>query len=171
MRRFVSSRRLTQILTAIAVVSVLVAWLIPPVQWVSDGEIRVPVKVFVFDAVGNRPISNAECLVFRSLPAWDADMVSDFSEQGSLNSPIDSWPEKSRAITDATGICVIEHSFLSTASDRNPKGSAHLMFSWVRVEAIGYGGVVVPVRFESRQTSKLRKEGEILAPIGLMPTK
>jgi hypothetical protein len=43
------------------------------------------------------------------------------------------------------------------------------MNDWVRVEAAGYGGVVVPVRYEERLASELRKEGQVLLSIGLIP--
>ncbi len=41
--------KLVEILVVIAIVAVLIALLLPPVEWVSDGTRVLPVRVFVFD--------------------------------------------------------------------------------------------------------------------------
>ena len=148
--------------------SISVAILLQRARWASDGEILLPVRVFVFDAVHLRPISNVECLVFRSPPAIDPHTLADHYPG---NSAVGKWPDECRGITDANGFCVIEHNFGTSANHEHPNPHAHLMNAWVRVEAIDFGGVVVPVGYDERLTSTLRKDGLILISIGLMPKK
>jgi|GEM_PF-3674757 len=167
--RFMGRLGLIEILVIIASISVLTALLTASTKWASDGDIRVPVKIFVFDAASCRPIPNAECLVFWSPLVLDATNLTDDCHSRSL--AISEWPESSRSVTDPTGTSVIEHKFNTSASYKNPITRAHLANAWVRVEATGFGGVVVPVRYEGKPTSELRKDGKISVSIGLISAK
>ncbi|MDB5347022.1 MAG: hypothetical protein JWP89_5399 [Schlesneria sp.] len=82
--------------------------------------------------------------------------------------PISDLPQKYFATTNEKGVAVIEHEFSTGASHRRPVSHAHLNFNWVRVEAKGYGGAIVPVRDESQPTAALRKQGEVLVKVGLI---
>jgi hypothetical protein len=166
MSAFLQRSRLAESILLALFVGGVVALLIPSGKWVSDGSIRLPIRIFVFDAAGRRPIANAECAVFWSPPVLDENNSVDRFPSGP---PIDDLPKKCRGVTDATGFCVIEYTFATSASHDRPHPHAFLMNDWVRVEAAGYGGVVVPVRYEERLASELRKEGQVLLSIGLIP--
>lgn len=166
-RRVINRAGLIQSLVIIAIISVLFALLLEPAKWASDGDIRVPVRIFVFDAANCRPIPNANCLVCWSPLVLEAtDLTGDCPSRGLS---ISEWPEDCRSVTDENGTSVIEHKFNTSASDKNPITRAHLSSTWVRVEATGFGGAVVPLRYEGRPTSELRKEGRISVSIGLIP--
>ena len=45
------------------------------------------------------------------------------------------------------------------------------MNEWVQVEADGFGGVAVPVGYDERPTSEMRKDKQIIVSIGLIPIK
>jgi hypothetical protein len=166
MRYFTKKWGRIEVLLVVANLCVLLALLVEPVKWASDGDIRLPVKIFVFDAFNCRPIPNAECLLFRALPVLDASNLTDDCPNCSS---IGECPNECRSVTDATGFSVIEYKFHTSASDKNPITRAHLTSTCVRVEATGFGGVVVPLRYEGRPTSELRKEGKISVSLGLIP--
>jgi hypothetical protein len=81
------------------------------------------------------------------------------------------WPQFRRGTTDAAGSTIIEYEFGTSASHEHPSPRAHLMNYSVQVEADGFGGVVVPVGNDERQTSEMRKDGEVVVSIGLLPIK
>lgn len=159
-----------EVTVIVVICAVLYAILAEKPKWVSDGTIRIPVRVFVFDVTNRRPISNAECLVFRAGPILDASSLTKDNPVLD-NAPMKEWPESCRGTTDETGSTAIEHTFGTSASYTHPYTRAHLMNAWVRVAADGFGGVVVPVGYDEGRTSELRKEGEIVVSIGLFPMK
>ena len=55
-------------LVLVAIAAVFVALATPRVRWASDGEIRIPVHVFIFDADHGSPIPAARVTIFRSTP-------------------------------------------------------------------------------------------------------
>ena len=160
-------RRLTLLewLVVIAIVAVVILLLIPAVKWAADGDIRFPVRVFVFDAAHGTPIANAQVGVFRAPSRPDVR---------SLEAGRDSYDPKIRVrdsdsgTTDAGGAVVINNEFTTGANYLRPTMYAHLRGTWVHVQADGYGGVVVPVRHDSLPTATLREQKELLVPVGLM---
>jgi len=157
-------------LAILAICAVLYAILAATPQWASDGTIRIPVRIFAFDAANHRPIPNAKCLIFRATPVSNASSLTNdhaiFNGQ-SMN----EWPQFCRGTTDATGSTIIEHEFGTSASHEHPNPHAHLMNYSVQVEADGFGGVVVPVGNDERRTSEIRKDGEVVVSIGLLRTE
>lgn len=154
----------------VVVLAVLYALLSPKPTWVSDGTIRIPVRVFVFNATNRRPISNAECAVFHASPILDASSLAN-DHPVFDNVPMKEWPQSCRGTTDETGSVAIEYTFRTSASNKHPNSRAHLMNEWVRVEADGFGGVAVPVGYDEGPASEMRKDGEFVVAIGLFPIK
>lgn len=165
-------RRLTLIewLMIVTILAILAALLLPPVQWVSDGDIRIPVRVFVFDAKAAKPLSQAHVIIFRAPPLTDAKLLSEFPERYDPAQPERLYGVFEGA-TGADGMAVIESTFSVSASHRNPVPQAHTSWAWVAVQAKGYGSVVVPVSYESQPTAELRKRGELPVTVGLLPTE
>jgi Flp pilus assembly pilin Flp len=151
----------------VAIIAVLIALLYPQTQWVSDGSIRLPVRVIVIDAEQGTPISGAKVLVSRGPWAKDPKALDELRDRFASGF-IDDLPQKYFATTDEKGVAVIEHEFFTSASDRRPVSHAHLDYNWVRVEAEGYRAAFVPVRDESQPTALLRKQGEVLVQIEMI---
>lgn len=168
--RSLRKQTLLEWLMIVAIIAVLIALLTPETKWASSGELRLPVKVFVFDIVQCTPIPNAKVTVFRATPVGDQAALAEWQDQFKIG-PISELPQQFLATTDAQGIAVIEYEFRTGASHKRPVTHAHVNFAWVRVEADGFGGAAIPVRHESQPASILRQQGEILVQIGLVPTK
>jgi hypothetical protein len=150
------------------IIAILVTLLTPQTRWASSGDIRLPVRVFVFDAIQCTPISDAKVMLFRAAPVANRGSLAERQEQFQIGL-IGQLPQKFWTATDADGIAVVEYEFRTGASHNRPVNHAHLNFTWVRVEADGFGGAQVPVRHESQPTSVLKQQGEILIQIGLVP--
>lgn len=165
-------RRLTLIewLVRITIVSILAALLLPPVQWVSDGYLRISVRVFVFDAKAAKPLSQAHVKLFRAPPLTDAKLLSEFPERYDPDQPERLYGVV-EGVTGADGIEVIEYEFSVSASHRNPVSQAHTSWAWVAVQAKGYGSIIVPLSYESLPTAELKRQGELPVTVGLLPTE
>lgn len=150
-------------LVILLIVGILAALLLlVPAQWVSDGVITLPVRVLVFDPLSEQPIVNAQVAIMKAPPVSSLDDVHQLH---------DRLPPVLKSTTGQTGSVVIKFTFETNASNQRPVKRAHVGNAWVVVEAAGYGGVVVPVRYASQSTAELRKQGELLVTIGLLRVK
>ena len=156
----------TEWLVVIAIICVVVALSVPPVQWGSSGVIVVPVRVIVFDAAIATPIKGAKVLIVRSPPAEVDGFMTDL--QARVPASIEDYPEEHRSVTDANGQAIFKYKFRTGAVNKHPIPSAHLSFYWVVVQAHGYGGSVTPLRYESVPNKELRQRGELIVPVGLL---
>lgn len=177
MKQFVSSIRrslrkqtLLEWVVIVAILAVLVALLTPETKWASSGDLRLPVKVFVFDANQYKPIPDAKVTVFRAFPVGDQASLVRWQDQFKIG-PISELPHQFWTTTDAQGIAVIDYEFRTGASHKRPVTHAHVNFTWVRVEADGFGGAAIPVRHDSQPSSALKQKGEVLVQVGLIPMK
>ncbi|MCA8991267.1 MAG: hypothetical protein KDA88_04775 [Planctomycetaceae bacterium] len=148
-----------------AIVVVLVALLIPQAKWASDGEITVLVVVTVFDAATANPIQGARVAVLRGTDAELSDENRDWLDRISYD--VETLDENG-VTTDIRGKAEVETVFRTSASNVHPGGRAHTDFYWVLVSADGYGGVVVPVRYQSIESHVLREKGNLPVSIGLI---
>jgi hypothetical protein len=155
-----------EVAVVIAIVLFLATLLFWPARWVSDGEVDVPVRVFVFDAQDARPIAGARVGVIHFWPVHSSETLAEYRQEFPVR--IDDIPAASRGVTDSEGTVTIMHRFRKSASDRTPKGLAHLWLEWVFVETPGYTGVAMPVRYESVPLPSLRDEGTVPMTIGLV---
>ena len=155
---------LIEALVVIAIITATIALLLPEVKWAASGDITVPVKVMVFDAVRDRPIPGARVEIFRAFPIYDLKSLKD--DQGPMNR---SWRHV-EGTTNAAGEAIIETKFTTGANHERPEMYAHLSFYWAKIEADGYGGVVIPVRHEGVPSKHLRN-GELRMTVGLLPLK
>jgi hypothetical protein len=158
-----------EIRVVIAVVLFLAWLLLWPARWVSDGERDLPVRVFVFDAKTARPIAGARVGIMHFPPVHSPESLAERRKDFPVR--VDDIPAASRGVTDADGTVTIVHRFRKSASDRHPKGLAHLSLEWVFVETPGYTGVAMPVRYESLPMPSLREEGKVPVTIGLVRAK
>ncbi len=166
--RSLRKQTLLEWVVIVAILAVLIALLTPATKWASSGDLRLPVKVFVFDAIQCTPISNAKVTVFRATPVGDSASLAEWQDHFKIG-PISELPHQFWATTDAQGIAVVDYEFRTGASHKRPVTHAHVNFAWVRVEADGFGGAAIPVRHESQPSSVLKQQGEILVQIGLIP--
>lgn len=166
-KRYLTQLKTIECVVIVAIIAVLVALLVPQTQWVSDGSIRLPVRMFVFDADRGTPIANARLIVFRGPVVSNPQALAEV-QPFIVSGPVSERPLQDIATTDETGSAVIEHEFYTGASHKRPTRHAHLDYAWVRVEADGFGGAVIPVRHESQSTAVLQKQGEIVVQIGLI---
>lgn len=74
-------------------------------------------------------------------------------------------------MSDGSGVVEISHKFGIAGSHLHPNPRAHLANASVRVEAAGFGGVVLPVGYDEVPVSKLRNSGSVKIAIGLVPVK
>jgi len=159
---------LVESLAITLIVMTLGVLLVPQQKWAASGDIRVPVRVFVFDAVRGRPLPEARVAIFWAPPLIDSntfDAVRDhYDPHQRVGRAIDLWQT-----TTADGTVLIEQIFRTGANYERPEMWAHLRWYWVCVQADGYGGVVVPLRHDSQPTATLRKQAELMVPVGLMP--
>lgn len=151
--------------TIMAITALLVLFLVSNRQWGSSGEIRIPVRIMVFDASQGKPISDAHVAIFHAPPLLDLKALETEPARYQSESYV---LDDGRGITDANGLAVFEYEFQTGASHERPTTHAYLQFAWVHVHADGYGGVVVPVRQESMPTKTLREQKELAVPIGLI---
>ncbi|MBS0264218.1 MAG: hypothetical protein JSS02_19935 [Planctomycetes bacterium] len=159
---------LIELLAIIAIVAVIAALLIPPAKWGGSGSIRIPVRVLVFDASRGTPIANARVAMFYAPPLHDMKWLE---ESPDLYDSTNRARHDGVGTTDADGAAVIEYEFATLASYNNPTWRARLQSAWVHVQADGFGGAVIPVRYESEPTAKLRDQKELLVTIGLTPER
>lgn len=157
-------QNLIKILTLVAIVAVLVALILPATKWAASGNIRFPVRVFVFDAAHGSPIANAHVGIFWAPSRPDVKSLADGRDS---YDPENRIREGESGTTDSGGTVVINYNFTTGANHERPTMYAHLRVAWVHVHAEGYGGVVVPVRHDSLPTAILRKQKELLVPIGM----
>lgn len=166
MWKSVTGLRRVEWIAVVATFIIVAIVLLYPARWASDGDILLPIRIFVYDAVHGHPIANAACLVFRSPPVFDASALHEhFLSDG----PISDWPASQRGTSDETGKVEISYKFGTSASHLHPSPRAHLANASVRVEAAGFGGVVVPVRYAESPVSDLRDNGPVRISIGLIP--
>lgn len=156
--------RIIEALVLFALAAVVVALILPGAQWAASGSMRVPVRVFVFDASRGTPISNAHVAIFYAPPLVTPESLEVNRD---LYDPQNRGRDRNSATTDAKGTAVIEYEFRTGANHERPTMHAHLRWAWVHVHAEGYGGFVVPVRHESLPTKALRDQKELLVPVGL----
>lgn len=149
-------------LFAIAVIIVL-----PNLPWSTSGEIHVPVRIFVFDATRRLPIAAAKVAVFRSPPVLGPNSLAADDRDYRPN-PAAPIADTVRSTTGADGMAVIEFDFKTSANNRRPQAQAHTRWVWLEIYAEGYGTVVIPVRHDSTPIAELRKQGELLVPVGLV---
>ncbi len=162
-------RRLTliELLAIVVIIAVLAAILIPPVKWASSGRMQIPVRVLVFDAATVEPILGAQVAVFWAPPVSDEMPLAENHNQ--YNPDHLQLRDVARGVTRTDGIVVINYEFRTGANDKSPTPKAHLRWAWVEVKAEGYGGVTVPVSYESQPTAQMRKRGELPVTVGLLP--
>ena len=173
--RFISqyfrTKAFVECLVALAIIAALAALIRPGMQWASSGSIRVPVRVFVFDATHGMPIADARVAIFRAPPLFGSNSLEDHRNRYNPTSFDQMSPVGEgfgKGTTEADGTVVIEYDFRTGASHRRPEPHAHLEYAWVHIHAVGLGGVVVPVRHESQPTATMRKQKELLVPVGLI---
>jgi len=167
-RRRLSKLTLLEWLVMLAIIAVVVALIVPAGKWAASGDIRFPVRVFVFDAAHGTPIANARVGIFWAGP-WHPSKRLD--EQPDQYDPRRRVREEFSGVTVTDGTVVINYEFRTGANYVRPTMYAHVNFAWVHVQADGYGGVVVPVRHDSLPTSTLREQKELIVPVGLMPVE
>lgn len=144
-----------------AVITVLIALLLPEVQWASSGFITIPVEVTVFDSESGEPIENASVYIVRSSPGSVKD---DLPRLGSLASGEGNT-------TNESGMVTVQCNFSTGANNRRPEPHAHTNFCSLVVGADGYDTVVVPVREHSIPTSILQEKGRLPVRVGLVARK
>ncbi len=159
---------LVELLVLIAGIGVVVALLLPVPQWASSGSIRFPVRVLVFDAVHGKPIANARVGIFGAAPLTDFKSLEEGNDE---YDPKVRVRDENRGTTDADGAVVIDYEFTTGANYQRPTPNAHLRRAWVHVEAEGYGGIVVPVRYESQPVATLRTRKDLVVSVGLIPVE
>jgi hypothetical protein len=147
--------------------AILVVIAIPYIPWASNGTIRFPVRVFVFDATQRTPIAEAKVAVFRSPPVLGPNSVSQEGRSYRADQ-IEPVTDAVHGTTDTDGMAVLEFEFATSANNTRPASEAHTRWAWVEVSANGYGTVVVPVRHDSTKTADMQKQGELLVPVGLV---
>ena len=161
-------RRLTliELLAVIAIVSVLVVVFIQPAKWVASGRMDLKVRVFVFDALKGEPIAGARVGILSAPPVHNSQELDNYGE--ALTTRLDDLPESDRSITGADGLATLECRFHTSASSQRPTSYVHLPSRWVLIEARGYSGVFLPVRYESEPAGPVRKAGELPVMVGLI---
>ena len=166
---FRSLRSLTWLEWAVVVLIavVLIAFLTPGIQYVADCEHLFPVRVIVFDAAAAQPVSGAQVTILRAAP-FSSEKMKSAPREITISPKPGHFQE---AITDADGCALINCRFTTSASESRPTPHIHLGWAWVEVHAEGYGGVIVPVRHDSRPTAEVRRKSELLVPIGLFPNR
>lgn len=153
--------------TVLALIAVAVAaLLLPGPKWASSGEIRIPVRVVVFDAETLSPIADAMVAIVRVPPAPGEFEPKAYADQFSATwSAFDRGEIRTRTLAD--GSVAIPTDFGTGASHTNPEPRAHTRWHWVLVAVNGYGRVAIPLRYESMSTAQLRRDGLLTAAVGL----
>jgi hypothetical protein len=153
-------------LALVAFLAVLVALILPATKWASSGDIRFPVRVFVFDATRGVPIANARVAIFWA-PLLSGVETLQENREFFRSVDLDQIRDDVGGVTKSDGTVVIDYKFRTGANHERPITYAHLRGTWVRVQVEGYGGVVVPVRYDSLPTATLREQKELVVPVGL----
>lgn len=153
-------------LVVLVIVALLIALLYPSVQWVSDGSIQIPVRVFVFDVAHSRPIPDAHvAIVHGPLPRAGID-INEIHERVP-DDLFEKLPSDLTALTGKDGTAVVHREFPTSASRKHPESKTHLHLAWVVVQALNYGTVAVPLAQDSMPTALLKEQQELFVPIGL----
>lgn len=156
-----------EILTILIVVGALIAVLYPSEQWAASGEIRVPVRVLVFDAVNDQPITGARVGIFHAMALFGpADIEAN--RRGFSTAARGELPAELLGSTGEKGEFVLEYRFRQSSSSNHPTSRVHANRVWVIVRADDYGGVLVPVSAGAVPSETVRNDGEIVVPIGLV---
>jgi hypothetical protein len=111
------------VLSVIIVVVILL--LVPNPKWASDGHIRVPVRVLVFDALHGKRIAHARITLFRAPTLVSAGDFDEYADQYQLNG-VSQVSEEHQSLTNADGTAVITFDFRTGASHLRPTPHAHL---------------------------------------------
>ncbi len=164
-----SLRRLSRIewLILAGIVAVLIALLLPALQWASSGDIELPVRVLVFDARSGSPIAGARVGLLRAAPWFDDEYAEHYRDYVAPD-VFDGIKEENQGFTNSGGQIVIVYKFRTSASHNRPTPHAHTTWVWAAVQADGFGGALVQLRQESMPTRQLREQQELRIPIGLM---
>ncbi len=168
-------KTLIEWLAVVAIIAILIALLVPPVQWASSGSIRIPVQVVVFNPETGEAVQDARVAIVRGLPAGEEFSLADHRERlsglkellaagdiGALNGSVGAG-------TGSDGTVTLDVEFRTEASHKNPVPRAHTRWYWVLVSADRHGTVAVPLRYESLTTKQLREQKTLLAYVGLLP--
>lgn len=165
-RRHLRRPTIAEAIASTAIIVVLIALLIPgDPQWTGSGTIRLPVRLFVFDAANRIPVADAHVTIFRAPPLVD---LKSFDESRDRYDPTGFDPAAG-STTAADGTVTIDFEFRTGISHKRPTSHAHLESAWVYVRAERYAGVVIPVRHDSEPTARFHEQKEILVPVGLVP--
>ena len=161
--------KLVEILVVIAIVAVLIALLLPPVEWVSDGTRVLPVRVFVFDPQTGRPIPGAKIALSRGMGMYQPDQGPEIAKQFSgLSDWKDSAPPNQTALTDDQGFATVQFEFNVSASRKHPTRRAFPAKCWILVQAPGYGPVMVTAGNTAVEVQDVQNVGGFLVPVGLL---
>jgi len=156
MRRFVNAK----FLAGLAVMAFVAAMILPamqPAEWAASGHLQIPVRVLVFDAATQRPISDAELKMFHASTTSDNSKIPDVPHSDRV----------SYATTGPDGTALINYEFRTSASDKSPEMKAQLTSEWMSVSSEGYSSVLVPIGDDWRPTKRLRESGELKIHVGL----
>ena len=161
--------KLVEILVVIAIVAVLIALLLPPVEWVSDGTRVLPVRVFVFDPQTGRPIPGAKIALSRGMGMRQPDQSPEIAKQFS---GLSDWKylgfPKQTAQTDVQGFATVPFEFSVSASRKHPTPRAFPGKCWILVQADGYGRVLVTPGHLAVEVQDVQNVGGFLVPVGLL---
>jgi hypothetical protein len=149
------------------IIAILVALVVPDVEWASSGTIVVPVHVVVFDGKTMLPLADAVVGIVWAPPASGDSTLDKYREPFSS-----AWIAMARgefgSRTGADGSVTIEFEFPTGASHVNPESRAHTRWYWLLVSSKENGAAVVPLRYESISTKSLREQRMLQAYVGLL---
>lgn len=147
-----------------AVSILLIALLLPQPKWASSGTVTIPVEIHVFDVHSAKPIEGAIVSIIWSPPANGEFELHEYQER--LSSGFLAIKETGMKTNDA-GIAVIQQELKTGANHERPTSHAHTRWYWLLVTADDYGGVAVPLRYESLPTQELKEMESLPAYVGL----
>ncbi len=160
---------LIEILWIIFIVVVLIALLIPGVEYVADGTRELPVRVFVFDVETGEPIRGVDVGIVRSPGLYavedSAEIAQNFTK---LRDYFQKLPADQKAPTDEHGLVTFQHVFSSGSSHKHPNTRVFPAKCWVVVQGEGFHGVVVSLGREDIEYGEVKRGGGFLVPIGIM---
>jgi hypothetical protein len=156
------------LLSIVAVIAVLIALLLPPVQWASDGTRVLPVRVFVFDPDSGQPIPGAKVFLSRGLGMFESTQGPEIAGQfGSSKDWSDLVKPDQQGITNNEGLASVNFEFRVTASNLHPQPKLSPAKCWIRIEAPGYGTAMVTPGSIVVEVQKATEAGGFLVPVGL----
>lgn len=148
------------------IIAILVALMLPDVEWASSGTVVAPVHVVVFDGKTMLPIADAVVGIVRAAPAAGDLALDDYRE--TFMSAWSAMAEgESGSRTGSDGSVTIEFEFPTSASHENPEARAHTRWYWLLVSSKEYGAAVMPLRYESITTKSLQQQKVLQAYVGL----